>query len=465
MKIALVYPPTSELNLKGYPLGLAYLCASLNKHHKVDIYNYNGKEFNQSIKSFLSSIKIKKPDLVGISCNSFNRWGAFKLLKHIKRISKNIHIVLGGVHPSTLYKQTFKYFYNDLDFIIQSEGERSLPRLCRALENGSDLSLISGLVYKDKSGGITANRVSELVKDLDELPLPDYSYAAEEIKQKEIAYLITSRGCPVNCSFCSTSSFWGQNVRMNSPERIGEEVEYVKRLGARRIFFHDDTFNLGIERTIKITQILKKLNIEYAIQCRVTPVNEEMISKLVDSGCRHITWGAESLSEKILGRIHKNITREQVKDAFDICAKYADRLATSAFFCVGTSGETEETINESVDYLNKNISSTHGPGASMLYILPGTKIYGELVKNKGFDERIWIKTDSVYYYTKENSLKTLNGWRKKINNSGIRLPFHSKYFWDYALKENKEDISLIRRSLRKTRKRLGRFINMLRNRY
>jgi len=465
MKIALVYSPTSELNLKGYPLGLAYLSASLNKYHEVDIYNYNGRKFDKSIKSFLSSIKIKKPDLVGISFNSFNRWGAFKLLKHIKRIDKNIHVVLGGVHPSTLYKQTFKYFYNDLDFIIQSEGEKSLPMLCRALENGSDLSLISGLVYKDKSGGIIANRVSDLVKDLDELPLPDYSYAAEEIKQKEIAYLISSRGCPVNCSFCSTSSFWGQNVRMNSPERIREEVELVKQMGAKRIFFHDDTFNLGIDRTIKIAETLKKSGVEYAIQCRVTPANEEMIAKLADSGCRHITWGVESLSEAILGQINKKITRETVKNVFDICAKFTDKMTTSAFFCVGTPGETEETIKETIDYLNKNITSTHGPGTSMLYILPGTKIYWELVKNDEFDEKVWIKTDSVYYYTKENSLKTLNRWRKRINNSGIRLPFHSKYFWDYALKENKENMNSIRRSFRKTRKKLGRFINMLRNRY
>ncbi len=469
MRVFLVYPPNSELNLKGYPLGLAYLSAALNKKYEVEVYNYNGREFQKSIASFLGAVMDRQPDMVGISFNSFNRWGAFKILKQIKkigrRLSKEIYVVLGGVHPSTMYGQIFNYFYDYFDFIIQSEGENSLAKLCRAIEGKEDVKNISGLVYKTDNRKFMANPVTDIIKDLDDLPFPDYAYVEEEIEKKEIAYLISSRGCPVNCSFCSTSSFWGQNVRMNSPERIGEEVEYVKRFGARRIFFHDDTFNLGIERTIKITQILKKLNIEYAIQCRVTPVNEEMISKLVDSGCRHITWGAESLSEKILGRIHKNITREQVKDAFDICAKYADRLATSAFFCVGTPGETEETINESVDYLNKNISSTHGPGASMLYILPGTKIYGELVKNNEFDERVWVKTDSVYYYTKENSLKTLNGWRKKINNSGIRLPFHSKYFWDYALKENKEDISLIRRSLRKTRKKLGRFINMLRNRY
>ena len=102
-----------------------------------------------------------------------------------------------------------------------------------------------------------ANPVTAIMENLDDLPIPDFSYAKEEIKEKQTAYLITSRGCPVNCSFCSTSSFWGQKVRMNSPERVGLEVEYVKSLGAKRIFFHDDTFNLGIERTTRIADILK----------------------------------------------------------------------------------------------------------------------------------------------------------------------------------------------------------------
>ena len=465
MKIALVYPPTSELNLKGYPLGLAYLSASLRKQHEVDIYNYNGKEFNQSITAFLSSIKINKPDLVGISFNSFNRWGAFKLLKQIKKIDKSIFVVLGGVHPSTLYEQTFKYFYIDLDFIIQSEGERSLPMLCRALENGSDLSLISGLVYKDKSGGIITNRVFELVKDLDELALPDYSYAAEEIKQKEIAYLIASRGCPVNCSFCSTSSFWGQNVRMNSPERIGEEVELVKRMGAKRIFFHDDTFNLGIDRTIKIAETLKKSGIEYAIQCRVTPVNEEMIAKLADSGCRHITWGVETLSENMLGKINKKITRELVRIAFDICAKFTDKMTTSAFFCVGTPGETKATIRETVDYANTNIRSTHGAGASMLYVLPGTKIYSDLIKEKKFDERIWVKTGNVYYYTKEHNMKTLNKWRKMVNHCGIKIPYSVKYFWNSVPVALAQKKVLGSRRLAKTLNKVKRSMNLLLNKY
>lgn len=465
MKIALVYPPSSELNLKGYPLGLAYISASLKRKHKVDIYDYNGCQFKKSLNAFFGFIKQTKPDLVGISFNSFNRWGAYKIIKKIKKISKDIIVVLGGVHASTMHKQMFEYFFDHIDFIIQSEGEEPFYQLCNALESKTDYKNISGLVYKDAKGSFKANAVIDKVINLDDLPLPDYSYAAARIINNKFAYLITSRGCPVNCSFCSTSSFWGQNIRMNSPQRIGEEVDYIKSLGANRIFFHDDTFNLGVERTIKVAQILKEKKIEYGISCRVKPVTDEMIANLVDSGCRHITWGVESLSDKILETIDKKITKEEVKNAFDICAKYTDRLSTGAFLCVGVLGETEGTVKQTIDYLNKNIKSTHGPGASMLYILPGTKIYRDLIKNKEFDERIWIKTDSVYYYTKENSIRTLNKWRKKINGSGIRLPFNAKYFWDYASGRHEENAGFIRKSFRKIYKKLNRFVNMLRNRY
>ena len=123
MKIALVYPPSQELNLKGYPLGPAYLSASLKRKHKVDIYDYNGRRFSRSLKDFFASVKQTKPDLVGISFNSFNRWGAYQIIKKIKKINKDIIVVLGGVHPSTMYSQIFRYFFDNIDFIVQSEGE------------------------------------------------------------------------------------------------------------------------------------------------------------------------------------------------------------------------------------------------------------------------------------------------------------------------------------------------------
>lgn len=464
MKIFLVYPPTSELNLKGYPLGLAYLAAALRKEHQVEVYNYSGREFNSSIKSFLGQIRGSRPDLVAISFNSFNRWGAYKLIRKIKKINPRIYVVLGGVHPSTLYTQLFEYFYNDLDFIIQSEGEGTLLKLCRALEENNDPSGISSLVYKTGKRGIAVNRVNELVKNLDDLAMPDYSYAASEIKTKQIAYLITSRGCPVNCSFCSTSSFWGQNVRMNSPERVAQEVEYVKGLGAKRVFFHDDTFNLGIERTIKMAQALKKLNIEYAISCRVTPVNEEMVAQLADSGCRHITWGVETLSESMLKTINKKITPELVSQAFNLCVKFTDKMTTSGFFCVGTPGENEKTIQESIDYANAHLYSTHGPGASMLYILPGTRVYADLVGRKKFDARLWVRSGHVYYYTEEHDMKTLNRWRKMINHSGNKIPYTVKYFWDAVPVDPLPKI-LGSKRLAKTVNKARRSINMCLSRY
>lgn len=465
VKIALVYPPSAELNLKGYPLGLGYLSASLKRKHAVDVYNYNGCDFRKSVSAFFRAVKTSKPDLVGVSFNSFNRWGAYRIIEGIKKISKDIVVVSGGVHPSTMYSQMFQYFPGSIDFIVRSDGEVPLYTLCNTLESGGDYRNIDGLVYKDGEQDLTVNPVAEQVFNLDELPLPDYSYASGKIRSTGFAYLITSRGCPVNCSFCSTSSFWGQHIRMNSPERVGEEVDYLKSMGAKRIFFYDDTFNLGIERTIALAGILKEKRIEYAISCRVRPVNEEMIERLVESGCKHITWGVESLSEKMLTAIEKKITREDVKNAFDICAKYADRMSTGAFFCVGVPGETDETIRESIEYLNKNIRSTHGPGASMLYILPGTKIYRDMVGNKEFDERTWVRTDSVYYYTREHRMRTLNRWRKAINRSGIRLPFHDTYFWDYASTGTEEKTGAVRKGFRKNIKKIVRFANMLRNRY
>ncbi len=465
MKIALVYPPCAELNLKGYPLGIAYLSAALKRGHQVDIYNYSGKEYKQSIRFFLRAIEEKNPDLIAISFTSFNRGGAYQLIRNIKRINKNIIVALGGVHPSTLYQQFFEHFYNEIDFIIRSEGEKPLYDLCNALEKKRDYSGISGLVYKDSEGGFIVNPASDVVRNLDELPVPDLSFAAEEIKKKDLAFLITSRGCPVNCCFCSTSSFWGQNVRMNSPERVGKEVEYAKGMGAKRIFFHDDTFNLGIERTLKLAEVLKSLNVEYAISCRVRPVNEEMIARLAESGCRHISWGVETLSDKILEKIDKKITKEDVKKAFDLCAKYTDRMTTSAYCCVGIPSESEETINETVEYMNKNIRSTHGPGASILYILPGTRIYNELVQAGKFNENIWIKSDAVYYYTQEHNIRTLNRWRKKINRSGIRLPYSVKYFWDSIPADSQPEEWAVKKRLRKTYKKIKRFLNLIRNRY
>ncbi|MCX5679297.1 MAG: hypothetical protein NTZ95_01305 [Candidatus Omnitrophica bacterium] len=167
----------------------------------------------------------------------------------------------------------------------------------------------------------------------------------------------------------------------------------------------------------------------------------------------------------MLGKINKKITREMVKRAFDICAKFTDKMTTSAFFCVGTPGETEETIKETIEYANINIRSTHGPGASMLYVLPGTKIYADLVKENRFDERIWIRSGAVYYYTKEHNIKTLNRWRKMVNHCGIKIPYSAKYFWDLVPVTIAKNKVLGSKRLTKLLSKIKRSMNLLASRY
>jgi len=140
-------------------------------------------------------------------------------------------------------------------------------------------------------------------------------------------------------------------------------------------------------------------------------------------------------------------------------------MTTSAFFCVGTPGETEETIKETVMYANANIKSTHGPAASMLYVLPGTKIYSDLVRENKFDENIWVKSGAVYYYTKEHRIKTLNRWRKAVNRCGIKIPYSVKYFWDSTPAVSEEKKVLGSKRLAKTLGKIERAVKMSFSRY
>jgi radical SAM superfamily enzyme YgiQ (UPF0313 family) len=171
---------------------------------------------------------------------------------------------------------------------------------------------------------------------------------------------------------------------MNSPHRVVDEMEMlITKFNIKRIFFHDDTFNLGIERVKAICKEIKdrRISIEWACSCRVHPVTEEMIACMVDAGCRHICWGIESGSEIMLRKIKKKITLSQISKAFELSAKYSNIMSTGAFTMVGNPGESKETIQDTVNFLN-TIPITDCPSTSILYILPGTMLYEEL-KEKG----------------------------------------------------------------------------------
>lgn len=428
MKVMLLSLPGIGQNEDSlFPLGVGYLLASLKKFHNVQAYHFN--DLRQAKKQIAKKIKTFNPDIVGFTCNTFNRSSVKNGISWVRKANKNIKIIAGGVHASFCYEQVLNYY--GADIIIIGEGEDILVNLCKAIEDNRSLENIAGIAYKDNDK-VRLNPANSFINDLDTLPMPDYSYATSFIEQSKIGFLITSRGCPVRCKFCSTSSFWGQKIRMHSVGRVVDEMQMlIDQFKVKKIFFHDDTFNLSIDRVKAICREItdRNIQIEWGCSCRVTPFSEEMMAVMVAAGCRHICLGIESGSETILKTINKNISLTQVRKAFEISKKFAKDMSIGAFTMVGNPGESEETINQTRKFLN-TISLTDDPSTSILYVLPGTVLYENLKNKADIKDSDWVSYDSVPFYTLENSYKTLHRWQTIVRNSGERIPFKpEEHFW------------------------------------
>lgn len=428
MKVLLLSLPGVEENDGSlFPLGIGFLAAALKNNHEVKALHYvhmseAKNDLPQVLKSFM-------PDCIGLTCTSFNRKNVKQIIFLSKKICPEVKIIVGGVHASFCAEQVLRTYKADI--VVIGEGEISLPEVCDTLDNKASLHGVAGIAFlEDGSFVQTAERM--MISKLEELPSPDFSFAESLIAKSGMGFLITSRGCPGRCSFCSTGSYWGQKVRMWSPSRVVDEMELlIKRFGVKKIFFHDDTFNLGLSRVKDICRIIRDrgIKVEWGCSCRVTPISEEIVQDMVSAGCRHICWGVESGSESMLKSIAKNITLEQIRTAFNISAKFSDVLSSGCFVMVGNPGETRETIKETIDFLN-TLPMTDAPSTSILYILPGTPIYEDLRKRGKVKHEDWACFDSIPYYTLENSYLNMMQWRKQIIAAGKRLPFdRKKHFW------------------------------------
>jgi len=457
MKVMLLSLPGRGQNQEDlFPLGLGYLLASLKRFHTVEAYHFN--DLRQAKKQMIDRIKTFHPDMVGFTCNTFNRSSVKNGIGWVRKVNKNIKILTGGVHASFCYEQVLDYY--GADIIITGEGEDTIVNLCNAVENNQSLKSVAGIAYKENNRTVL-NSANNFINDLDILPMPDYSYAASFIEQSRMGFLITSRGCPVRCRFCSTSSFWGQKIRMHSVGRVIDEMQMlIDQFKVKKIFFHDDTFNLSVDRVKAICKEItdRKIEVEWGCSCRVVPVSEEMVAAMVAAGCRHICWGVESGSERILKEINKNISLTQVRKAFEISSKFAKVMSTGAFVMVGNPGETKDTVNQTRELLN-TISLTDCPSTSILYVLPGTVLYENLVQESYVKDSDWVKYDSVPFYTVENSYKTLYRWHNIVKNSGKRIPFKpERHFWYEVIFHSQASLSKYLQRIRKIVSRIKLYL-------
>ena len=415
MKVLLIQPPMTYKSGEYVecvfpPIGLAYIAAVLEKNNinvkildtvalgwrSPIVYESNGVKY---LRYSLTDEQIAKeiinynPDIVGISCmTSANAENAYHVARIAKKSKKNVYVVLGGAHATVLYHEVLKE--ESVDSVVIGEGEETMLQIVQALSKSEDLSKILGVAYKNGSH-INFNPKDKYIENLDELPFPAYHLLPmSEYSEANLGpirafrvpytYMVTSRGCPFNCIFCSIHSIWGYGYRYRSPSNVVDEIEYlVKNYGIREIHFEDDNISLNRKRFGLICDeiIRRNLDITWTTPGGVAihTLNQETLQKMKKSGCYKILIAIESGNQKIIDElIDKPLKLTHARKMIQWCRNLG--ITVEGFFIIGLPGENLGTFEDTIEFAKR--SGLHGAHFFIATPYPGTRLYDIAISEK-----------------------------------------------------------------------------------
>lgn len=448
VKILLINPPLTGSLASGIftikvPLGLAYIAGYLEKKgHKPEIldcmayYDEIKKQKDGSYRVGLAEEKIIKkirefnPDIVGISCSfSIYEKDSIKIAKLVKENSDAL-VVFGGANSSANPDSVLKN--KEVDIIVRGEGEVVFSNIANNFKNKRKNS-IPGTIIRGKKG-IKINKPAEYIQDLDEIPFPARHLLPMEKylnhPQNSIANIrgptteiITSRGCPFNCIFCSIHTVWGRNWRARSAKNVVDELEQLyNKYKIKEFRFFDDNMTWDKKRIIEICDeiIKRKLDIRWDTPngVAIATLNEEVLRKMKKAGYYKIVMGIESGSETTLKFMRKPVSLNHAKKIIALCNKIG--IWTWSTFVIGFPDETREDIQKTIDFAKNS-----GLNFATFYVAqpyPGTEMY-DIYEKKGLLKEGIKKNSSVtnsQYDTNNFSAKELSKLQKKAYSDFIK---------------------------------------------
>jgi anaerobic magnesium-protoporphyrin IX monomethyl ester cyclase len=409
------YGPMRKASGTYFPVGLGYISSSVKKHgYKVFFIDPNVKKIN--IDEIKDLVRQKRPALAGISFMTPQFRSAKRLANAIKECAPNVHICLGGAHPSALPRETLEEI-GSADFVVCGEGEITTLELLDCLtKNKGRLGDIDGLAWRDHNG-ININRLRSPIADLDSLPYTDRGLMDQSLyhAQSFLSYspramtIYTSRGCPGRCVFCASGHKLRSHIRLRSIENVMQEIDHMRRqFSVNYLLIKDDVFTLHRSRVEEFCAAVKKRHpgLKWHCMVRVNSVDHELLSKMKDSGLNDVFLGIESGNDEILKNSNKGISVERSRQTVKACAELGIR--TYGAFILGLPGDTYETIGQTID-LACSLPLTMA-GFSILIPYPGTQVYEEHYKsdkNTPGDYSQFIASSGIHYtegYTGINSV-------------------------------------------------------------
>ena len=385
------------------PMGLNFLAAHLIA---------NGIPASVENFSYLSEVERVSlltqyyPKYIGLSMLTLNRFATLDLIRVIRNVLPDAKIIVGGPHASFLAKDIMARV-SEIDCIVRGEGEESLLELIETWERSGDLKNVQGIVYRNGEG-IMENPSRSFMTDLSALPHPAEYFSYDTIS--------TSRGCPFQCAFCSSSQYWGRMIRYHSPEWVVDEIELLYRNhGIREISFNDDLFTLDKNRVVSICReiINRRLFIRFRCMSRVNTLCRERLEWLKKAGCIRIDFGVESGSERMLKAMGKRADVKQIREAFRMTRDAG--IGTGCFLIVGFPGEDDESI-ALTKQLVRDIRPTFCDISSFA-MFPDSPIYHKLLKEGVVSPNIWfdIKAHTLFVVG-ENELDKFTRYVHELRN-------------------------------------------------
>jgi anaerobic magnesium-protoporphyrin IX monomethyl ester cyclase len=381
MKIALVRP-----NYKSHiitpPLGLGYLSSYL-KNHGINTVMVDGLKEQLNSSRMMKRILDLEPDAVAITCLTAFYKETVSLSRELKK--HKITTIIGGPHPTFLPYQTL--VESQADYVICGEGEIPLLDLIKNNFLNENIQGVYSLEnLKNENQTIIK---AQIIENLDNLPFPDWEQMNPHdypkaphgavIKGFPVGVIVTSRGCPYECTFCAAPKFCDRKIRFRTPENVVEEIKYlINNFKIKEIHFEDDNLTFDADNVKKLCRLLieKKININWACPngIRADNISPEIIQLMKDSGCYYFAYGIESANPQILKNIKKKESIETIEKAIET----ADRIwiSTQGFFIFGLPGETETTIEENINFaLRSKLSRAQ---FIILDVLPGSELWDTL---------------------------------------------------------------------------------------
>ncbi len=385
-------------------LGLAYL-AAVSERRGDEVIVFDADVEKQSVADFVQEFR---PDIVGITANTPQVKQAWRTAKAIKEVY-DCPVVLGGPHVSVLPEESVEKPY--VDIIVRGEGEDAWIDICNRLETyladqseyHTDAFMhpeneifddCEGLTYMTSDGQIHNNPDRSPIADLDSLPWPAYHHfkmenytnlqpATDHVDGARSFSIMTSRGCPYRCTFCS-QSIMPIKWRSRSPESVIAEWRHlVEDLGAEEIGILDDSANIRVKRLEELGRLLIENDLNhvpwiFVNGIRANLASKELLALLKEAGLKRTAFGVESGDPEILRSIDKKVDHDTIRQAFKNAKEVG--LETIAFLIIGLPGETRETMQATIDFaieIDPVIANF-----SMMTPYPGTKVY-EMVKRQG----------------------------------------------------------------------------------